>query len=157
MARPRMHCALLLSLAAIASSQDVYLGEDLNVTMYDGLVAACSHPEVAKNNTCTCSPGFTWTDNVCTSCALGSYKEEAGQHAGHEPRGRRDVRGGGFHDGCWRGLNCETRGEVIGHANSRGGKHGCRQHRQHAQQRRHCRWGVARVLARGRSLTLPRV
>jgi hypothetical protein len=81
MARPRMHCALLLSLAAIASSQDVYLGEDLNVTMYDGRVAACSHPEVAENNTCTCAPGFTWTDNVCTSCALGSYKEEAGEHA----------------------------------------------------------------------------
>ena len=58
-----------------------FLGEDLNVSMYDGSVAACSHPEVAENNTCTCAPGFTWTDNVCTSCGLGTYKEEAGQHA----------------------------------------------------------------------------
>jgi hypothetical protein len=24
----------------------------------------CSHPEVEENNTCTCAPGFTWTDNV---------------------------------------------------------------------------------------------
>jgi hypothetical protein len=40
-------------------------------------------------------------------------------------------------DGCRRGLKRETKGEVSGHANSKGGKHGCRQHRQHAQQRRH--------------------
>ena len=49
--------------------------------MCAGRAATCSHPEVAENNTCTCAPGFTWTDNVCTSCGLGTYKEEAGQHA----------------------------------------------------------------------------
>ena len=81
MARPRMLCALFLSLAAIANSQDVYLGDYLNMSMYDGRVAACSYPDVAENNTCTCAPGFTWTGSVYMSCGLGTYKEEAGEHA----------------------------------------------------------------------------
>jgi hypothetical protein len=81
MARPRMLCVLLLSLGAVATSQDVYLVDDLNMSVYDGRVAACSHPEIAENNTCTCEPGYTRTDGVCTSCGLGSYKEEAGEHA----------------------------------------------------------------------------
>ena len=52
-----------------------------------------------------------------------------------------------FSDRCLHSLNCETRGEVSGHTYSRGGKHGCRQHEQLAQQRRHCNGReVARVL-----------
>ena len=57
----------------------VVLGEDLNVSYFDGRVEACSYPEVADNNTCACAPGFTLKDSVCTACALGSYTAEAGE------------------------------------------------------------------------------
>ena len=81
-ARPlaRLLATLLLGALVLRSTDAVVLGEDLNFTDYDGRVDACAHPEVAENNTCVCSPGFTRAASVCTSCALGTYKEAAGDH-----------------------------------------------------------------------------
>ena len=67
MARPRMHCALLLSLVAIASSQDVYLGEDLNVTMYD------REHSIGIQNLSQCRPTRYWfaeVEPVMELCAM---------------------------------------------------------------------------------------
>jgi hypothetical protein len=76
----RMLATLLLGALVLRSADAVVLGEDLNFTDYQGQVVACAHPEVAENNTCVCSPGFTRADDACTSCALGTYKEASGDH-----------------------------------------------------------------------------
>lgn len=76
----RLFATVTLYFILLSHTDAVVLEQDLNFTEYDSRVDVCTYPEIADNNTCTCSPGFTRSDNVCISCAPGSYKEDVGDH-----------------------------------------------------------------------------
>ena len=85
--KPRMSSRLwpLLAFACLMHlepvfTQEIFLSEDLNLTEFNDVIFTCSYPEIANNDTCTCAPGFTWRNNLCTSCEPGKYKTDDGLH-----------------------------------------------------------------------------
>jgi hypothetical protein len=83
LASPSHISTLLVGIFTLLASQPasaIFLSEDLDVSVFDGRILTCSHPEVANNDTCTCAAGFSWKNGLCTSCQSGTYKPDDGLH-----------------------------------------------------------------------------